>query len=163
MPIKTKDFNVTPKELRRILIAFQFMQAKPMFILYTTISLLAITAYLMFQEIFFLFFILAATLVVLIALSLPFLLDVKKQQNNLQFQTRHCEIEEDFFSTFFADGSSDKIRFDNFRKAIRRSDYYFLYLTALQFYYLPIAAFHTEDDLKCFHSLLKDKGLLESV
>ena len=163
MQIRTKEFNVSPKELRQILINFYVPQLKSMAILYTTILLIALAAYFIFYSSVFLLLLGAATLVMAIALAVPFIQNVKKQQNNLQFQQRHCEIDDEFISTFFEDGSSDKIKLDNFRRVVRKSGYYFLYLTKVQFYYVPIAAFHSEDDLKDFNDLLKEKELLEKT
>ncbi len=163
MQIRTKEFNVTPQELRQILMNFYIPHLRSMAILYTTILLIALTAYFIFYLPAFLLLLGAATLVMGIALAVPFIQDVKKQQNNLQFQKRHCEIDDEFISTFFEDGSSDKLKLDNFRKVVRKSGYYFLYLTKIQFYYVPIASFHSEEDLKNFDDLLSEKALLQKL
>ena len=98
---------------------------------------------------------------ILFFLSFPLFFRLQKQSPGLNFQNRYCEIDENFFTVFYEDGSISKLNYIHFIKVIKKSEYYFLYINQAQFYYLPIAAFESEKDIHRFDLFLQGKQLIK--
>ena len=94
------------------------------------------------------------------------------KKNDLQSFWR---LDDRFFCIFYEDGSVEKINVENFVSVFFRPkagflrpkrEFYILYMTKDPakgfFYYLPIAAFRTEEDRQKFHDFLVAKGLLKA-
>lgn len=159
MQIKTKNFNITPKELRRLILSIYFQQRKNILIFYAVfigISFLQpLDKGLMSLRIYFIIFLLSS-------LTAPFFINMKKTQAVTNFMSRYWEIDESFISIYYEDGSLSKFRFEHLVKAIKQKEYYLLYLTAAgQFHYLPIAAFESEKDIHRFDLFLEGKQLIK--
>jgi hypothetical protein len=90
----------------------------------------------------------------------PFLVNMKLQPR-LNFQKRYYEIDENFITTNYEDGSISKLKYEHFVKAVKQGEYYFLYITPAQFHYIPVAAFNLEDEIHRFDLLLQGKQLMK--
>jgi hypothetical protein len=86
---------------------------------------------------------------------------MKKTQPVVNFIPRYWEIDENFISIYYEDGSLSKFRFDHLIKATKQSEFYLVYFSIQQFYYLPLAAFETEKDIHRFELFLEGKQLLK--
>ena len=75
----------------------------------------------------------------------------------LIFQNTSCEIDHEFVSFHFKDGSFIKIKFSNLRKILLRKGYYLLYPSRHRFFYLPLKAMRDANDLERLKVLLKVK------
>ncbi len=94
-------------------------------------------------------------------LAIPFIINSATTQPKLNFQTRNCEVSNNYSTTIFIDGSLFKVHFNNFTKATKESEYYFLYIGKINFYYLPLRAFNSENDINEFEAALKTKKLMD--
>ncbi len=156
MSIKTKEFNTTEKEFRQIVVRQTLKTLKWVILIFVANGILNLITDLSSNHIplwTFGWFLIAALLV-----SLPLFARIKRQ-NNLNLLSRYAETDGDFFIMYFQDGSLLKLRYELFTKVIKTNNYYFLYL-GQGFHYLPLAAFHSENDINSFESLLKNKRLL---
>jgi hypothetical protein len=98
----------------------------------------------------------------LIMIISPFLINMKKVQPAANFIARYWEMDENFISIYYEDGSMSKFRFEHLVKAAKQSEFYLLYITmAGQFHYLPISAFETEKDIHRFELFLESKQLMK--
>jgi hypothetical protein len=98
----------------------------------------------------------------LIMIISPFLINMKKVQPAANFIARYWEMDENFISIYYEDGSMSKFRFEHLVKAIKQSEFYLLYITMTgQFHYLPISAFETEKDIHRFELFLESKQLMK--
>jgi hypothetical protein len=159
MQIKTKTFNITPKELRQLIMSIYLQQRKNILIFYAVFIgitfLPPLDRELMSLRIYFIFFLVSS-------LTAPFLMNMNKTQAVTNFMARYWEIDESFISIYYEDGSLSKFRFEHLVKAIKQKEYYLLYLTAAgQFHYLPIAAFESEKDIHRFDLFLEGKQLIK--
>jgi hypothetical protein len=110
---------------------------------------------LVFLRIYFLF-------LFVFGLVAPFFINLKKTQSILNFIARYWEIDENFISIYYEDGSLSKLRFEHLVKAIKLGEYYLLFMTAAgYFHYLPISAFESEKDIHRFDLFLKGKQLIK--
>ncbi|MBD2450979.1 YcxB family protein [Nostoc sp. FACHB-152] len=159
MQIKTKTFQTTPKELRAVLTVEYYRRIKRNFIVLSILATMSIIFSILqnrfdWWAVYFLG-ILAYTA------SAPLFFRVQKQTSALNFQARHCEIDENFFGLYYADGSIIKMTYEQFIEVRKKADYYFLYMSKTQFHYLPIAAFETEKDIHRFDLWLQSKQLIK--
>jgi hypothetical protein len=160
MNIKTKTFQVTPKQLKQLIINNYFKARKKILIMYTLILILFLTPAFFGKDSigsakFFSFFFIGS-------LVAPFLINVKKTQAVVNFIPRYWEMDENFISIYYEDGSMSKFRFEHLVKAAKQSEFYLLYTTmAGQFHYLPISAFETEKDIHRFELFLESKQLMK--
>ncbi|MFH7028558.1 MAG: YcxB family protein [Heteroscytonema crispum UTEX LB 1556] len=157
MGIRTKNFNLTRNQFRQIISVDYFQRIKLILILFSVLILINLVISLYAKQ---LTWELIFTLIVIAYLvSIPFFVSLKEQYK-LNFLNRYCEIDENFFAVCYEDGSIIKLKFDHFIKAVKWSEYYFLYITKAQFYYLPIAAFDSEKDMYRFDFFLQGKQLI---
>jgi len=158
MYIKTQEFNLTKKQFRELLAAHYYKQMKKISINLSILALMGLGIFLTSHGYFLLIMVL-----VLIAsyISVPYLINLDKTQSHLNFKGRFCEIDENFITFIYEDGSLVKLRFDSFREVTKESNYYFLYMTNNQFHYLPIATFNSEQEISRFELLMQGKQLLK--
>jgi hypothetical protein len=161
MQIKTKTFQVTPRQLKQLITSHYFRQRKKILIicfvcmvLTAILSIFIVRSFLTFSAYFAFMF---------IVLSLPpFLMNMQKTQPAANFLPRYWEIDPEFITIYFEDGSLSKFKFEHLCKADKVSEYYLLYLTpAGYFHYLPIAAFESEKDINRFELFLEGKQLIK--
>jgi hypothetical protein len=160
MNIKTKTFQVTPKQLKQLLINLYFKARKKILIIYTVMSILFFI--LAFFDKYFINSAISVSFLLIGLLVAPFLINMKKTQPVVNFIPRYWEIDENFISIYYEDGSLSKFRFEHLVKAAKQSEFYLLYITmAGQFHYLPISAFETEKDIHRFELFLESKQLMK--
>jgi hypothetical protein len=159
MLFKTKNFNVTPAELRRLIATHYFRQRRNLLIFCAVMTVVSILFSSVEGSIFgagYFSFLFSCLLIA------PFLINLKKTQAAVNFISRYWEVDETFITIYYEDGSIGKFRFEHLIKALKKKEYYFLYITAAgQFHYLPIAAFESEKDMHRFDLLLEGKQLLK--
>ncbi|MBE9205794.1 YcxB family protein [Nostoc sp. LEGE 06077] len=159
MQIKTKTFEITPKQLRNLLTFDYYRRMKITFIILVVLLVINII-FAVIQNRFDWWLIYLVGLIAYFV-SLPLLFQVQKRSSALNFQNRYCEIDENFFALFYEDGSIIKLNYSHFFKVTKKADYYFLYMTKAQFYYLPVAAFESEKDIHRFDLFLQSKQLIK--
>jgi|LakMenE18May11ns_1017448.scaffolds.fasta_scaffold9434573_1 hypothetical protein len=159
MNIKTKTFQVTPKQLKQLLINHYFKARKKILIMYTVMSIIFLI--LAFFDKYFINSVIFFSFLLIGLLVAPFLINMKKTQPVVNFIPRYWEIDENFISIYYEDGSLSKFRFDHLIKATKQSEFYLVYFSIQQFYYLPLAAFETEKDIHRFELFLEGKQLLK--
>ncbi|MCC5634676.1 YcxB family protein [Nostoc sp. CHAB 5844] len=159
MQIKTKTFQITPKQLRVLLTVDYYRRMKNTFIILSVLLVINII-FSVLQNRFDWWLIYFLGLIAYLV-SLPLLFRVQKLSSTLNFQNRYCEIDENFFAVFYEDGSIIKLNYSHFIKVIKKADYYFLYITKAQFHYLPVAAFESEKDIHRFDLFLQGKQLIK--
>lgn len=158
MYIKTKEFNLTEKQFRQLIAVQYFKRMKNLFIILSVLALIALANSIISNDYFTLIVIL-----ILIAyyVSLPYWINIKKTQPPINFKKRFCEIDENFITFMYEDGSLVKLRFDNFIQVTKESNYYFLYTVKTQFHYLPVAVFNSEQEICRFDLLMEGKQLIK--
>jgi hypothetical protein len=159
MLIKTQTFNITPKELRKILM-IQYYKQRRAWLIFT--PLLAIFNFFIAKDAFnqFLTYFLFVTFIT--TLIAPWLWNFRKIMPVANFINRYCEIDENFLTLYFEDGSIFKYKFEHFMQAGKVQGYYVLYLTAAgAINYIPATAFESEKDINRFELLLQGKQLLK--
>lgn len=159
MHIKTKTFQVTPKELRG-LIAIDYYKRMRIFLIISIIFVLLIIVFSILQNRFDWWLVYFLALIAYLV-SAPLFFSFKGRTNALTFQNRFCEMDENFFTVYFEDGSLTKLRYEHFNKVVKKADFYFLYITNVQFHYLPVAAFEAEKDIHRFDLFLEGKQLIK--
>ncbi|MGI8504755.1 MAG: YcxB family protein [Hassallia sp.] len=159
MQIKTKTFNITPKQLRQLITLHYLKQRKILLICVGILAIInVIFAFIIdFWNIMAIYFV-AIFIYLLIA---PILINVKKINPQINFINRYWEIDQDFITVIYEDGSLSKMRFEHFLKATKQSEYYWLFTCPTQFHYVPIAAFESEKDISRFDLFLKGKQLIK--
>ncbi|MCT7949337.1 YcxB family protein [Ancylothrix sp. C2] len=159
--IKTKEYNITEKQFFKIISSLYYKRSKINLIIWGLLFVVNLVPLftqplssalpgLMIWVIFF---------AILYGLT-PLLAYKTAAQNKFVFQKTRVEIDIDFFTFFYDDGSLFKYRVSNFHKAENVREFYFLYVTKASIYYIPKAAFYTEADLQLFELMLKSKKLL---
>jgi hypothetical protein len=160
MQIKTKTFQVTAKQLKDLIASNYFRQRKRILII-CTVTMIITSILGFFRPTFFGFSGYFAFLLIVFSVQ-PFLLNMKKTQPVANFLPRYWEIEPEFITIYFEDGSLSKFKFEHLCKADKMGEYYLLYLTpAGYFHYLPIAAFESEQDINRFELFLESKQLMK--
>ncbi|OUL31690.1 hypothetical protein BV378_01580 [Nostoc sp. RF31YmG] len=159
MLIRTKQFQISPKELRGIIAVDYYKRMKLTLIIFAVLTVVNIIISIIQKE--FSWWLLYCLGFIAYILSVPLWLHLQGRTSGLNFQSRYCEMDEDFFTIFFEDGSISKLRYEHFVKVIKKSEYYFLYITKVQFHYLPVAAFESEKDMHRFDLFLEGKQLIK--
>jgi len=150
---------MTPKELCALLTMDYYRRMKTVFIILSILLVINIIFSLLQNN--FDLWIIYVLGVIAYLLSLPLFFRVQKQNSALNFKNRCCEIDESFFTVFYEDGSISKLNYAHYIKVIKKSNYYFLYITKAQFHYIPIAAFESEKDIHRFELFLQGKQLMK--
>ncbi len=158
MYIKTKEFNLTEKQFRQVIALQYFKRMKNLFIIWSILAIIGLVISIISNDYFML---IVSLIVIAYYLSLPYWLNLKKTQPPINFKKRFCEIDENFITFIYEDGSLVKLRFDNFIQVTKESNYYFLYTVKTQFHYLPVAVFNSEQEICRFDLLMEGKQLLK--
>jgi hypothetical protein len=158
MQIRTKTYNLTLAEFRRLISVDYFKRMKWLFVL--LIILILFNLLLVFFNNQPIWQMLVPSLLLIYFIAIPWMIS-SKGQSKLNFMSRYCEIDEDFFTTFYEDGSIVKLKFDHVNKVVKRSEYYFFYLTKTQFHYMPLSALETEQDIHRLDLFLAGKQLVK--
>ncbi|MDJ0616942.1 MAG: YcxB family protein [Calothrix sp. MO_192.B10] len=158
MYIKTKTYNLTVSEFRRLISADYFKRMKWFFII--LIIWLLFNVFLAFFDNEQFWSMLIPLLLLVYLTAIPWMMS-SKGQSQLNFMSRYCEIDENFFTVCYEDGSIVKLKFEHFIKVVKRSEYYFFYITKNQFHYLPLAALETEQDIHRLDLFLEGKQLIK--
>lgn len=158
MNIKTKEFNVSEAEFQHLIRILYYKSRRTLLIGFAIFAIIIIVVAILEP----LFSFLAIYFVIALGwlLAVPFITNTAKSQAKINFQSRICEITDNYFSMSYADGSLLKLHFNNFIKVTRESEYYFLYMAKINFHYLPFRAFNSEDDINEFEAALKNKKLI---
>ncbi|WP_242045677.1 MULTISPECIES: YcxB family protein [unclassified Calothrix] len=159
MLIKTKQFQISPKELRGIIAVDYYKRMKLFLILFSVLAVINIIVSIIQQQ--FSWWLLYFFGFLAYILSVPYWLRLEGRTSALNFQNRYCEMDENFIAIFFEDGSITKLRYEHFIKVVKKGEFYFLYITKAQFHYLPIAAFESEKDMHRFDLFLEGKQLIK--
>jgi len=161
MIIKSKEYQVTKKELYKIGAVNYFKKILIFALIYFVIFGAAIFFGLVNMgwliTVILIFFV---AMPLFVAISLLFY--VNSKENKIFFKKRYFEIENNFLINHLDDGSSGRINIDNIIKVIKTAKYYLLYVSAIQFHYLPKSAFLSAEDIEKFDTLLKEKKLLKN-
>lgn len=159
MLIRTKQFQISPKELRGIIAVDYYKRMRFILIIFSALTVLNIIISIIQKE--FSWWLLYCLGFIAYLLSVPLFLRLQGRTSELNFQSRYCEMDENFFAIFFEDGSISKLRYEHFMKVVKKGEYYFLYITKAQFHYLPVAAFESEKDMHRFDLFLEGKQLIK--
>lgn len=159
--IKTKEYQITEKQFFKILSSLYYKRSQATLIIWGLLFVVNL-AQLFTQPLStalpgVIIFVLVFGILYGIA---PFLGYKTAAQNKYVFQKTRVEIDTDFFTFYYEDGSLFKYKFSNFHKAEKEGEFYFLYVTKVSVYYIPKAAFYTEADIQLFELMLKSKKLL---
>lgn len=159
MYIKTKTFNISENELNYLLKISYYTSRKPLIIIFSILTVISIIIAIIDSRFTFLPF--YFTLLLALFIALPSITNFAKSQPRFNFLNRFCEIDDNYFTINYDDGSLDKLNFNHFLKVVRRSEHYLLYVTKISFQYVPIRAFNSEEDINKFEKLVKIKKLME--
>ena len=167
MKIETLELDYSKKAFQRIVRAVTLHQTRNARILLLVfsfaISFFFLLIFLVSGKIQFIVFVLIYLTIATFYCLSPFLLDLTRIQPKINYQKKRWQIDENFVSTFYEDGSSTKTHIDNFLEVKLMAECYILYLSKKGlFQYLPIAAFKTEADRQEFHDFLVAKELLKT-
>lgn len=69
-------------------------------------------------------------------------------------------VTSDHLEIAMENGTKVTILWTNFVKAVKKKNYYLLYLSKVQFHYLPFDAFWNEGDQKSFENILIENKLV---
>ena len=103
MNIKTKTFQVTPKQLKQLIINQYFQTRKRLLITLTVILILFLI--MTFFAKYFISLALYFAFLLFLLLIAPFRINMKKIQPVINFIARYWEIDEDFICIYYEDGS----------------------------------------------------------
>lgn len=161
MYIKTKEFNLTEQEFRKLIASHYFKQMR--WLIISIIFVIGIDFVLSIMMTGNYLIAIAGLFFLAYFVSIPYIINLEKSQSKLNFKKRYCEIDETFISFVYEDGSLVKLKLEHFAQALKDSNNYLLYTTygKTQFHYLPIAAFNSEQEISRFDLLLEGKQLLK--
>ncbi|BAY23615.1 hypothetical protein NIES2100_34070 [Calothrix sp. NIES-2100] len=159
MLIRTKQFQISPKDLKGIIAVDYYKRMKLTLIILSVLIVINIIFAIIEKRFdWWLIYLLG---LMAYFLSVPLFFRLQGRTSALNFQSRYCEMDENFFAIFFEDGSITKLRYEHFLKVVKKSEYYFLYITKMQYHYLPVAAFESEKDMHRFDLFLEGKQLIK--
>jgi hypothetical protein len=167
VPIKTKEFALTPERYFQMVILRRFGTAEllPIFSNGAVITLMVPFALYMIFRLSFVVALLgfAAALAIYGWLVLYPLWRIRQYvcAPDIRgiFERRYFEIDSTFISGYFASGEMSKSRLSSIVKAIRTPTYYLLFIARSLFYYLPSDAFDSPDDVDRLETMLEAHGL----
>jgi len=90
-------------------------------------------------------------------ITVYFWLFANSKENKIFFKKRYYEIDDEFITGYIEDGSFSKIKLSNIVKVVKTKKYYLLYTSQIQFIYLPLSIFTSENDVINFNSILRPK------
>lgn len=125
MNIKTKEFNISEDELRHVTSIVYYKQIKIVIIMFTIITVTSVIVAILAPNATNVWFAVGFVILLSYFLALPFIRNPAKTQIKLNFQNRNCEINDNYFSMTYEDGSLSKVHLSNYIKITRESDWYF--------------------------------------
>ena len=167
VPIKTKEFELTPERYFKMVVLRRFGTAEllPLFSNGAVITLaVPFALYVVFRLSFVVALLgFAASLAVYGWLVLYPLWRIRRyvhaRDNRGIFGPRYFEIDRDFIAGYSVSDEISKSRLSNIVKAVRTPTYYLLFIAQNLFFYLPFDAFESQDDVDRLETLLKTHGL----
>ncbi len=154
MRIKTNEFYLAKSDYFMILIGLTLRQRWFVFIFLLLFCSLGIDAGF-FSAL--LLFILLCTVYFIYLISISWIQSNQKSDAIL-FAPRTCELDPDFITSNFKDGSSIKIKFDYIKRCIKQKMYYLFFYSKIQFIYLPLNSISEPKDKEALNMLLKVKS-----
>lgn len=145
--ITTKQFQLTSNDFFKILVTAFFRKNWWIFALIWSIAIMSLFFGNRdsFQN-FFIFFAIVYPLAIVIMIWRS----VIAKDNRLFLMERYFEIYEDKIIGILIDGSTSTTNNERFIKEMQLKRYYLLYIAKNQFYYIPKAAFKSDQDIEWF-------------
>jgi uncharacterized membrane protein len=166
MIIKTHPFELDRKQYFRLNIRQYIFKRKKLYILILiALSIAGFLGYItdLFKDPFFLsLFGVALGLLALLIIIVPlnFYYYAKTPKNNLFFTKRTMEWNNERMKVVLEDGSLSELKLNTILEIQQFPDYYLIYISKHQFYYLPFNAFKSNDDHQAFQELMQSIGKL---
>jgi len=151
MQIKTRDQQVTPKELFKLAV---FWQMRATWLLFAVLFLFGV----FLREPFLMFFCVVFPLLILWG----FYRSLNGKANRFFYMPRHYEMDDQYFCTFLQDGGFGKVGWDHFYRCVRYGKSYLLFLSETQFHLMPYSIFFSEADREAFEAFLKERKILQT-
>ncbi len=85
----------------------------------------------------------------------------KTKQNIAFFKERHYKIDGSTMYCETKDNETGTVNLDTVVKVMKRRNYYLVYLSRAQFFYIPVKAFKNREDIGTFTQILKDRNLIK--
>lgn len=85
----------------------------------------------------------------------------KTKQNKAFFKEMYYKIDGSAMYCETKDKETGTVNFDTVVKVMKRRNYYLVYLSKAQFYYIAQKAFKSQEDAEIFNQLLKNKNLVK--
>ncbi len=85
----------------------------------------------------------------------------KTKQNKAFFKERYYKIDGSTMYCETKDNETGNVNLDTVVKVMKRKNYYLVYLSKVQFFYIPVKAFKSQEDAEMFNQLLKDRNLIK--
>ena len=79
------------------------------------------------------------------------------KRNNIFFRERYYDIDEDFITGYLDEGTTSKINIKSIINLRKTKEYFLLYISKAQYFYLPFSCFKSEADLIEFEKLIKSQ------
>lgn len=161
MNIKSNEYQLTKKEFFKICLLVNFKRLAVLAVIY--LILFDAAVFLKLLNAYWLVIVIAVFVILIPVISvLSLLFYLNSKANKIFYKKKRFEIDDDFLTTYLEDGSFGKIKLDSVVKIIKTYKYYMLFISQAQFQYLPKSAFLSEQDIKSFEDLLKNKKLLKN-
>lgn len=158
MNIKTKKFSLTPAQYYGILLCEYFRRRWLAFVIIFLLGFFEISKGVEQVFAFFIIFSILYTLYVLVLCGFYSLHILKG--NKMVFQQKYYEIDHQFISCHWGDGSLNKIHFENIAHVVKSQNYYIFHISLKEFFYLPFNSFSSKEEREQLETLLKSKQLL---
>lgn len=81
------------------------------------------------------------------------------KRNPLMYKNRSYEIDQEFITVYWNDGSLIKIKFENIVRCTQKKTHFFFYISSYNAFYLSLKAIPNPKDLEALLVLLKVKLL----
>ncbi|MEJ2004183.1 MAG: YcxB family protein [Cyclobacteriaceae bacterium] len=152
MTIQTKAFKLTPGEYFRLLVVNRIRR---FWWLYLGSFIAAIIFLPQFGSDNL------ATFIVIFGFLLPPLIFAqlyfwsKSKRNKLLFDEIQFVIDERKIVSRIGEGTVTEVPWENINRSISREDYWMLYISKGQFFYIPRMAFHTDAEIAFFEQLIE--------
>ncbi|MEW5820860.1 MAG: YcxB family protein [Cyanobacteriota bacterium] len=108
---------------------------------------------------FFAFFCIVIYILIFVFKFINLYIDSRSKDNQSLYMRKYHEIDENFISTSYEDGTGGKLNLSCVINIKKTKEYYLLYMSPTQFIYIPFDAFKSEEDRINFEGFLKNKEL----
>jgi hypothetical protein len=147
MAIRTKEFTLSKKDCFLIITINYFKSRWWLVTLLLLVLLYSTIPHLRFLLVF-------ASVAYLFWTIVWFWLFVNSKKNKIFFKKIYYEIDDEFITGYIEDSSLSKIKLSNIVKVVKTKKYYLLYISQIQFIYVPLNIFTSENDVNNFNLLL---------